>query len=47
MDRAEIVRLDRRHVWHPYTPADAWEHEDPIVVSRARGAWLHIRVRHC
>ncbi len=40
MDRAEIARLDKRHVWHPYTPADAWEHEDPIVVSRARGAWL-------
>ncbi len=40
MDRGEIVRLDRRHVWHPYTPMGAWESEDPIVVVRARGAWL-------
>jgi adenosylmethionine-8-amino-7-oxononanoate aminotransferase len=40
LDRAAIVRLDRRHVWHPYTPMDAWENEDPIVVARARGAWL-------
>src|SRR5690349_19325208 len=40
MDRDEIVRLDRRHVWHPYTPMDAWAAEDPIVVVRARGAWL-------
>jgi adenosylmethionine-8-amino-7-oxononanoate aminotransferase len=40
MDRAEIVRLDKRHVWHPYTPMDAWENEDPIVVARAKGAWL-------
>jgi adenosylmethionine-8-amino-7-oxononanoate aminotransferase len=40
MDRADLVRLDKRHVWHPYTPMDAWEGEDPIVVARARGAWL-------
>jgi adenosylmethionine-8-amino-7-oxononanoate aminotransferase len=40
MDRADIVQLDKRHVWHPYTPMDAWEGEDPIVVARARGAWL-------
>jgi adenosylmethionine-8-amino-7-oxononanoate aminotransferase len=40
MDRADIVRLDKRYVWHPYTPMDAWAGEDPIVVARARGAWL-------
>jgi adenosylmethionine-8-amino-7-oxononanoate aminotransferase len=40
MDRASIVRVDRQHVWHPYTPADAHESEDPIVVARAQGAWL-------
>ncbi|MCL2450399.1 MAG: adenosylmethionine--8-amino-7-oxononanoate transaminase [Polyangiaceae bacterium] len=38
--RAEILRLDRAHVWHPYTPMDAWETADPIVVARAAGAWL-------
>jgi adenosylmethionine-8-amino-7-oxononanoate aminotransferase len=41
VDREEIVRLDKRHVWHPYTPMDAWIDEaDPIVVARTRGAWL-------
>jgi adenosylmethionine-8-amino-7-oxononanoate aminotransferase len=40
MDRSSIVQLDRRHVWHPYTPMEAWEHEDPIVVARAQGSWL-------
>jgi adenosylmethionine-8-amino-7-oxononanoate aminotransferase len=40
VDRAEIVRLDRAHVWHPYTPMDQWAETDPIVVSRAEGAWL-------
>jgi adenosylmethionine-8-amino-7-oxononanoate aminotransferase len=41
MDRADIVALDRRHVWHPYTPMDAWQSEDPIVVARAKGAHLY------
>lgn len=40
MDRDAIIRLDRAHVWHPYTPMDAWQKADPIVVARAQGAWL-------
>jgi adenosylmethionine-8-amino-7-oxononanoate aminotransferase len=40
VQRDEIVRLDKAHVWHPYTPMDAWAVADPIVVSRAQGAWL-------
>ncbi|MGO9833685.1 MAG: adenosylmethionine--8-amino-7-oxononanoate transaminase [Polyangiaceae bacterium] len=40
MDRDTIVRLDRAHVWHPYTPMAAWQETDPIVVARAEGAWL-------
>jgi adenosylmethionine-8-amino-7-oxononanoate aminotransferase len=39
-DRDAIVRLDRAHVWHPYTPMEEWSTTDPIVVARARGAWL-------
>lgn len=39
-DRDEIVRLDKAHVWHPYTAHDAWDGADPIVVERARGAWI-------
>jgi adenosylmethionine-8-amino-7-oxononanoate aminotransferase len=40
MNRADIVRLDKAHVWHPYTPMDAWQNEDPIVVARAKGVVL-------
>src|SRR5262245_17214822 len=41
MDRADIVALDKRHVWHPYTPMDAYIADtDPIVVARAEGAYL-------
>jgi adenosylmethionine-8-amino-7-oxononanoate aminotransferase len=39
-DRDAIVRLDRAHVWHPYTSIDEWSGVDPIVVARAKGAWL-------
>ena len=41
IDRDAIVRLDKRHVWHPYTAMDEWiANGDPIVVARAKGAWL-------
>lgn len=41
LTRDQIVRLDKAHVWHPYTPIDTWEQTDPIVVARAEGASLH------
>lgn len=34
------MRLDRAHVWHPYTPVDNWEKADPLVVARAAGSAL-------
>ncbi|MBX3191559.1 MAG: adenosylmethionine--8-amino-7-oxononanoate transaminase [Labilithrix sp.] len=40
LSREEIVRLDRAHVWHPYTPIATWEKTDPIVVARAEGSLL-------
>jgi adenosylmethionine-8-amino-7-oxononanoate aminotransferase len=41
LTRDDIVRLDRAHAWHPYTPIDAWEKTDPIVVARAEGSSLY------
>ena len=41
MDRAEIVRLDKARVWHPYTAMDEYvANVDPLVLARAKGAWL-------
>ncbi len=37
MKRAEIIALDKAHVWHPYTAMDGYRSEDPIVVARAAG----------
>jgi adenosylmethionine-8-amino-7-oxononanoate aminotransferase len=39
--RERIVALDKRRVWHPYTPMDRYRAEvDPIVVERALGPYL-------
>lgn len=40
MNRDEIIELDHRHVWHPYTAMDRYFAEDPIVVERAEGSYL-------
>jgi adenosylmethionine-8-amino-7-oxononanoate aminotransferase len=41
LTRDDVVRLDKAHVWHPYTPVDVWEKTDPIVVARAQGSSLY------
>lgn len=42
MKRGDLVALDKRHVWHPYTPMDAYiTTTDPIVVQRAEGSFLY------
>ncbi|MCI0572665.1 MAG: aminotransferase class III-fold pyridoxal phosphate-dependent enzyme, partial [Myxococcaceae bacterium] len=42
MNRADIVALDKRHVWHPYTAMEAYIAEtDPLVVVRTEGPYLH------
>jgi adenosylmethionine---8-amino-7-oxononanoate aminotransferase len=39
--RADIVRADKRRVWHPYTPMTRYLDEvDPLVIDRAEGARL-------
>ncbi|WP_224240291.1 adenosylmethionine--8-amino-7-oxononanoate transaminase [Hyalangium gracile] len=42
MERAGIVTLDKRHVWHPYTAMETYIAEtDPLVVVRSEGPYLH------
>lgn len=37
----ELVRLDRAHVWHPFTQMQGWmATEEPLVIERAEGCWL-------
>jgi adenosylmethionine---8-amino-7-oxononanoate aminotransferase len=39
--RDEVIFWDKRHVWHPYTPMQAYiEGADPLVIRRAEGSRL-------
>jgi adenosylmethionine-8-amino-7-oxononanoate aminotransferase len=39
--RADLVLRDKRYVWHPYTPMEAYVREGlPLVIERARGVRL-------
>lgn len=39
--RSELVALDKRYVWHPYTSMERYLQETaPLVIERAAGAWL-------
>jgi adenosylmethionine-8-amino-7-oxononanoate aminotransferase len=42
VQRAEIVALDKRHVWHPYTAMETYiAQTDPLVVIRSEGPYLY------
>jgi adenosylmethionine-8-amino-7-oxononanoate aminotransferase len=39
--RQQIIELDKRHVWHPYTPMGVYIDEiEPLVIERASGSRL-------
>ena len=39
--RREIVALDKRYLWHPYTEMGHWiEHGEPLVIHRAERSRL-------
>jgi adenosylmethionine---8-amino-7-oxononanoate aminotransferase len=40
--RADIVTLDKQHVWHPYTAMESYiAQTDPLVVVRAEGPYFY------
>lgn len=40
MNTAELLALDARHVWHPFTQMQGWLDDQPLVIERAQGNWL-------
>lgn len=40
MTKAELLRLDRAHVWHPCTQEKDHELLPPIPITRGEGVWL-------
>ena len=39
---AELVALDKQHLWHPFTPMQEWcaPDHDPLIITRGEGVWL-------
>lgn len=35
-----LRRLDKQHVWHPFTPMKLWHESDPLVIVAAEGMHL-------
>src|SRR5437660_1514857 len=38
--RQELEQWDRDHVWHPFTPMQAYAAEPGLIIERARGCFL-------
>src|SRR6516162_2651408 len=38
--REQLERWDREHVWHPFTPMQAYAAERPPIIAEARGCFL-------
>jgi adenosylmethionine---8-amino-7-oxononanoate aminotransferase len=37
---ADHAKLDRDHVWHPFTQQQAWCEEEPLMIERGEGSYL-------
>ncbi len=38
--REQLEQWDREHVWHPFTPMQAYAEEQPLIITRAHGCFL-------
>jgi adenosylmethionine-8-amino-7-oxononanoate aminotransferase len=38
--REQLEQWDRDHVWHPFTPMQAYAAERPLIIARAEGCFL-------
>lgn len=37
----ELARLDRAHVWHPFTAQAEWQAGEPLILERGEGVYLY------
>jgi adenosylmethionine-8-amino-7-oxononanoate transaminase len=40
MDYDELVEIEKRHLWHPFTQMRDWEAEEPLFIERGEGIRL-------
>lgn len=40
MNTTELLALDAKHVWHPFTQMQGWIEDQPLIIERSEGNWL-------
>lgn len=38
---AQLANWDRQYVWHPFTQMQDWARQPPLIIERAKGAYLY------
>ncbi|RJR14605.1 MAG: adenosylmethionine--8-amino-7-oxononanoate transaminase [Nitrospiraceae bacterium] len=38
--KRQIEKLDKKHLWHPFTQMKEWEQESPLIITEGRGSFL-------
>lgn len=38
---AQLSTWDRQFVWHPFTQMQEWDQDDPLIIEKAKGAYLY------
>lgn len=41
LSTADLLDLDKRHLWHPFTQMKHWMEEDQLVIARGQGMFLY------
>jgi len=39
-DHSRLIKADKAHCWHPFTPVAEWEASDPLVIRSGEGVRL-------
>jgi len=37
----QLSKWDRQYIWHPFTQMQEWQQEDPLIIEKAKGAYLY------
>jgi adenosylmethionine-8-amino-7-oxononanoate aminotransferase len=39
-EHERLLKIDREHVWHPFTQMQTWPEDEPLIIERAEGNYL-------
>jgi adenosylmethionine---8-amino-7-oxononanoate aminotransferase len=41
LNNKKLSQWDHHYLWHPFTPQQVWEREEPLIIERGRGCYLY------